>query len=70
MPEGKLKTAVAALAYLCDPFDALYDQHPHLGLENDARHIRKAAGTIRRSCVEAGRRYFSRSTPALHAAAS
>lgn len=46
--EGKLKTAIAALAYLCDPFDALYDQHAHLGLEDDVRYVRKAAGIIRR----------------------
>ncbi|MEQ1897459.1 MAG: hypothetical protein ABL971_08755 [Vicinamibacterales bacterium] len=49
VPAGKLKAAIAALAYLCDPFDALYDQHAHLGLEDDARHIRKAAGVVRRS---------------------
>jgi hypothetical protein len=46
VPIRKLKTAVAALAYLRDPFDALYDQHRHFGLEDDARRIRHAALAI------------------------
>jgi hypothetical protein len=41
-----LKTAVAALAYLRDPFDAHYDQHRHFGLQDDARRIRGAALAI------------------------
>lgn len=49
VPVGKLKAAVAALAYLCDPFDALYDQHAHLGLEDDMKQIQKAARAIGRS---------------------
>jgi hypothetical protein len=46
VPLSKLKTAVSALAYLRDPFDALYDQHRHFGLEDDARRIRLAAISV------------------------
>jgi hypothetical protein len=47
VPMNKLKVAVAALAYLRDPFDASYEQHRHLGLRDDCRRIRAAASAVR-----------------------
>ncbi len=39
----QLTTAVRALIYLRDPYDALMDQHLDLGLEDDLEVIRSAA---------------------------
>jgi hypothetical protein len=46
LPPRRVRIAVTALAYLRDPFDALFDQHRHLGLEDDCRVIRSAASAL------------------------
>jgi hypothetical protein len=42
----RLTTAVRALIYLRDPYDALMDQHVDLGLEDDREVIRSAARSL------------------------
>jgi len=43
---GRLITAVCALIYLRDPYDALMDQHINLGLHDDLEEIRAAARSL------------------------
>jgi hypothetical protein len=43
---GRLTTAVRALIYLRDPYDALMDQHINLGLQDDLEVIRSAARSL------------------------
>ena len=46
---GRLTTAVRALIYLRDPYDALLDHHIDLGLHDDLGVIRSAARSLEES---------------------